>query len=668
MSPEEWLAQQPKTPATQTAPVSPEQWATTQPEFNLYDVAAQYAPPPEEPATTAAGVAGAATRGLAPVAAGAALGAAMGAPIGGVGAIPGALAGAGAAGLAQLVGDPVVGAINNMFGTKYTLPTDAMEDLLTRVGVPEPRTAAERIVKTAAQGAGGGLGGVALGQTMMRQTSPLMQGIGAHLAAQAPAQVVGGFTGGGSAATARELGAGPVGQTIAGLVGGVGGGMAASRPGVVSAVQQAPGRVVEAAKAAPRVITRVAAGAPSQKAVEATRGLLTDPYNADFAGYKIPTGGATAVVDDAAKEAMRQGWRPKFVSALKASSPEDYSAARKMLNLWELGSKRANIDKRPTDIVGDTMLKRIDYIDSVRTRAGKELETAANGLKGKAVDFTPAIDNFIGRLEKLGVSVGQNVDNPDFTVGNMKVSLRGSAIEGDEGSKRLLETVFKRLSTDTPDGYGVHTAKRWIDNQVEYGKKSASGLLGDTERAVKALRADLNQSLREHSPEYAKANTKYSDTINAMESLRNSIGSKVDLEGANANKALGTEARKLLSNYQARVNMLTAIDDIEKVAKRYGMKIDDSISNQIIVANEIDRMFGAVAEGSFKGQIEQALTTGVKAARGNVTGVAMDLAGSAIDRVRGINEKNAVAALRKLLSEKQTIEMPPGTAMVKGAK
>ena len=135
MSPEQWLASQTK----QAAPVSPEQWSASQ----------------KEAETTLTGLAGAATRGLALPAAGAALGALAGAPIGGVGAIPGAIAGAGAATLAQVVGDPIVSSINSIFGTKYTLPTDAMEDLLTRVGVAEPRTAAERIVQTTAAGAAG---------------------------------------------------------------------------------------------------------------------------------------------------------------------------------------------------------------------------------------------------------------------------------------------------------------------------------------------------------------------------------------------------------------------------------------------------------------------------------------------------------------------------------
>lgn len=625
------------------------------PAQSLDALAAQYGGTPSDPETTLAGLAGAATRGLAPVAGGAALGAALGAPLGGVGAVPGALAGAAAAGLTQLVGDPVVESINSMFGTRYTLPTDAMHDLLSRVGVADPKTAAERIVQTMTAGAAGGGSGVALGQSLAKSVSPLMSGIGGAMAAQAPAQVVGGGTAGISTQLAKEAGAGPVGQTLAGLVGGVGGGYLATRPSIARAPVAMKEAVVAAPKAAAKAAERIVTGAPSPKIEEITRTIKADPYNADVAGYKIPPTGATAVVDDAAKEAMRQGWRPKFISALKASSPEDYSAARKMLNLWELGDKRANVTTRPTDVVGDTFLSRVNYLGKVKADAGRELETAAEALKGQRVDYSPAMDAFLTRLRKIGVDVGQNVDNPDFEVGDMKFSLRGSDIEGDEASAKLLQSVFKRLSTDAPDGYRIHTAKRWLDNQVEYGKKSAGGLLGDTERIVKGLRHDLNESLRQHSPAYAKANKKYSDVYGAMDDLRNSIGSKVDLEGPNAEKALGTEARKLLSNYQARVNMLTALDSLEGVAKRYGMKINDSVTNQILVANEIDRMFGAVAETSLKGQMEQAMESGLKAAMGNKVGAALDLAGGAIERARGINKNNAVAAMKKLLAEKQTV-------------
>ena len=117
-------------PTLEAVEVTPETAGQPIKTEDLAALAAQLGGTAAVPATTATGLAGAATRGLALPAAGALAGAALGAPFAGVGAIPGAIAGAGAATLAGLIGDPIVGSINSLFGTKYTMPTDAMEDLL----------------------------------------------------------------------------------------------------------------------------------------------------------------------------------------------------------------------------------------------------------------------------------------------------------------------------------------------------------------------------------------------------------------------------------------------------------------------------------------------------------------------------------------------------------
>jgi hypothetical protein len=181
-------------------------------------------PAPAE--TTLQGLTGAVTRGMAPIAAGATLGAAAGLPFAGVGAIPGAIAGAGAAGLAMAVGDPIVGSINSLLRTKYTLPTQAMEDLLTRIGVAEPKTAAERIVQTTTAGAAGAGGMAAAGKAIQAAAGtakPITQAIGVQLAAQPVAQIVGGAGAGVAGQTAKEMGVGPLGQIAASIVGGVAG-------------------------------------------------------------------------------------------------------------------------------------------------------------------------------------------------------------------------------------------------------------------------------------------------------------------------------------------------------------------------------------------------------------------------------------------------------------
>jgi hypothetical protein len=213
------------------------------------------APAPAE--TTLQGITGAITRGVAPIAAGATLGAAAGLPLAGVGAIPGAVAGAGAAGLAMTVGDPIVGSINSLLGTKYTLPTQAMEDLLTRLGVAEPKTAAERIVQTTSAGAAGAGGIAAAGkviQTAAGAAAPITREVGKVLAAQPVAQIAGGAGAGLAGQTAKEMGAGPAGQIAASIVGGVAGAKMAGVK-VQPAATQLPSDIADAERAGVRLMT-----------------------------------------------------------------------------------------------------------------------------------------------------------------------------------------------------------------------------------------------------------------------------------------------------------------------------------------------------------------------------------------------------------------------------
>ena len=205
---------------------------------------------PAAPSTTVTGLAGAASRGLALPAAGAALGAAAGAPLAGVGAIPGAIAGAGAATLAQFVGDPIVGLVNRVLGTQYTAPTKAMEDLLTRLGVAQPQTEAERIVQATAAGAGGAGGMAAVGRTVQTAAgagAPVTREVGRMLAAQPVTQVAGGAGAGAAGQIAQEAGLGPLAQVGAALAGGVAGATAAAPrrapvPGLALRTQEATER------------------------------------------------------------------------------------------------------------------------------------------------------------------------------------------------------------------------------------------------------------------------------------------------------------------------------------------------------------------------------------------------------------------------------------------
>ena len=391
---------------------------------------------------------------------------------------------------------------------------------------------------------------------------------------------------------------------------------------------------------------------PDSQKVQRIKTLAREnPTSKEVAEYKIvkSPSGERVIKDPQATEAIKQGFEDRVIASVKSASDLDRKKMLQMLNIHKSGKKSAKFAamNRPSDILGKSLDERIKFVSNAKKEAVNDLENAAKNLKGKSVNFDPAVNDFMKSLEEIGVKV-------DTKNGKLSVSLSGSDIEGDIASKKLLNRVFDRLvNTKVPDAYDVHRAKRYIDTQVSYGKTKANPLSRTTENIVKNLRRGLNDSLREYSDEYKAANEKYSDSINALESIQDAAGTKIDLEGKNVDKALGTASRKLLSNYGSRVNMIDALDSVESVAKKYGMKIDDDIVNQVIFANEIDRMFGAPAPASFKGQIEQAVSKGTDMARRGITESAIDMAVKGIEKARGINEENAIKAMEEILKRKE---------------
>ena len=207
----------------------------------------------QKPSTTLEGVAGAITRGAAPVATGATLGAVMGAPFAGVGAVPGAAAGATATVLTEMVGDSLVDMINRMLGTNYTKPSEAMHNLLTKIGIPEPKTKAERIIEALSSGASAGLSGAAAGNVIQGIAKPgsVSSEVGKIIADLPGLQVAAGASSGVASQGTAELGGGPLEQIVAGLVGGllpVGAPLATGRIATITKPPIAAERIANATK------------------------------------------------------------------------------------------------------------------------------------------------------------------------------------------------------------------------------------------------------------------------------------------------------------------------------------------------------------------------------------------------------------------------------------
>jgi hypothetical protein len=250
--------------------------------------------------------------------------------------------------------------------------------------------------------------------------------------------------------------------------------------------------------------------------------------SADSTLAKYISSGANKVkTDPFAKEAIKQGFDPGVITAAKGATQADRVKMLKMVETMEKGKKNAlfSMKNRPSDIAGDSLLERVNHVKKVNKNAGAQLDTVAKSLKGKSIDFQEPIGNFIDNLDEMGIRIDKNLQ-PIF---------KGSDIEGLAGPQAAIRNIIKRLKSGvrgkTPDAYELHRMKKYIDENVTYGK-GGEGLKGKTEATLKKLRRDLDSALDNQYPEYDRVNTEYADTIRALDALQDVAGKKVDLFGA----------------------------------------------------------------------------------------------------------------------------------------
>jgi hypothetical protein len=157
----------------------------------------------------------------------------------------------GLASAAGLVVDPITAVANLLAPGKqdYMTLNQSVQTLLSRAGVPEAETEAEKIMQAAVGGMSSGGGGVMLGKGLAKAPGAI-NAIGNAMAAGPGAQIVGGATSEGSSEIARQQGASPLAQLGIGLGAGlVGGGIAGLKenpvtPGLVSDAQETGIRVL----------------------------------------------------------------------------------------------------------------------------------------------------------------------------------------------------------------------------------------------------------------------------------------------------------------------------------------------------------------------------------------------------------------------------------------
>jgi hypothetical protein len=519
--------------------------------------------------------AGLGARAIAPAVAGATIGAAIGAPIAGVGAVPGAAAGMTAGALTSMVGDPLVALYNKMSGSNITAPSQAMDDVMTKFGLPQPITRVERISQQALRGMSGGFGGAASARAMipLTQTGSTARAILDGLARDPTAQAIAGGAAGAAGQYVAEQGGGVLPQLGAAL------GVGMIAPGSSASVARTGGRVAGA------VVSPFSQAGREAIAGNVLNKLAFDPAAARARLYDY--------------EPSIPGWSDKSGRTYPGSRATTAGASRDPGLMGAETSLRGAFDTNGqfANRIADNNQARLDYLDRVARD-----EAAIAAAKSKRSDVTRPM-----REDAFANASPADLQTPiQARIDAIVASPAGTGVATENAMKWLRG----RLEVAGNDPAKMYEVRKDVANAIS-GRldadnnrlSAAAGQLRDVQRVIDDAIESAAPGYRDYMAQFAKN----SRPINQMEllqfirskSLTGSKNPKTDddvIGAANWTRQMRAQAEEIgatLSPQQQTVLRKISQDIDDGVAPQNAGRVpgSDTVKNMTI-ANLVGRMLG----------------------------------------------------------------------------
>lgn len=337
------------------------------------------------------------------------------------------------------------------------------------------------------------------------------------------------------------------------------------------------------------------------------------------------------------REAKLQGFEDQDIDFVSSMNPVDKTKAQKMLEIADKATKNKRTIERPIDVVGDSMVDRIKFIENTNKQAGKNLNEVAKSLRGQVVDVNNIEETAQSLIDDLGIT----------RTPTGKLNFSNSVFKNTPAIQTKLNKFINEIPTGQADAYDVHIFKKSIDELVEFGTQG-EGLKGNAERILKALRASADEALDTTFESYNKANTDFANTKNILNQAEELFGKKV---GIKSKERGGQLLRSVFSNNTQRPRVLKLVEELDLVAKNYGGKFDDSLLDQALFTEILEDVYGTQATTSLQGQVQRAVTGGkkvIEAIRNPIQG-AGELVADATEKILGISPENKKKILLELL-------------------
>lgn len=319
------------------------------------------------------------------------------------------------------------------------------------------------------------------------------------------------------------------------------------------------------------------------------------------------------VLKSTVKEAEKQGFDPKDINFLASVSDTDKPALKEMFDLTVKAQSDPRQIVRAGDKLGDNVVNQVRQVQALNSTAGKAVDETAKALKGIAVDVAPLKNSIISTLDNAGIKITEDG----------VLDFGGSVFKNTPKLQKEIARVIRSVP-DGSDANQLHIFKKSIDELVDYGT-AGEGLTGRSANILKSIRNSADEILDGNFPDYNAANTNYKYTRDFIDEAKTIAGKNADLSTKEGAQAFGQALRGAFSNNKTRGNVLTFIENAQKVGKELGLSgADQNILDQAIFVQILENTFGSPAATGLAGEVSKGIKKvqrGIDIVRNPITGV-----------------------------------------------
>ena len=348
-------------------------------------------------------------------------------------------------------------------------------------------------------------------------------------------------------------------------------------------------------------------------------------FSSELADIKLSDTGR--VVGDAtgAKLVSLDVPRP-LVSVITNANSATKRAMGEMLDIIETGSKNqiATMADRATDVVGESLAKRLSFLRGKRQSLGKQLDDV---VKNELNDVQIDMGGVRGTLTK---EIADKFDL-DVVINQKGVldldGLEKLPIKTRRQVKQINDILAAQTDTATITGRQAHSLKKILDDFIDEGVSGAD-MSSKVKQSISETRKFINNQLQTKSQRYANINNNIAKIINAEEPFKKfSKYRKWDED--NLKSVMGATVRNLSNDAPSSAALAQNIDMLDGVVKDFGLRLKDEPKAMILFNKDMKKFMSFTPEDAAKysgGKFAKGIADlGASSAVGNTFGAVHDM-------------------------------------------